>query len=403
MVEQSMRLLIAAFGSRGDVQPMLALAETMQGRGHSVSLLLPPSDAAWANTRGLDATGVGMDFRQLLKDHGTNVWGALPRLRREIAVQGEALYALAKDRDLVIGSGFAGLVSSAAQRWKVPYRFVALSPSLLPSRFHPSPTTPWQRLPGWANQLSWGLNNFIWNRIARGPINRIRRAWSLEPVPRIWDHFIGDAVLLAADAVLAPAPPDARPRVEQTGAFFFDDHARLPDALEQFLGAGLPPVYVGFGSMPDATPAKTGALFVEAARRAGVRLVLARGWAALDAPASHDVYLLEETAHASLFPRCSAIVHHGGAGTTAAAARAGVCQIIVPHLLDQHYWATRAQRAGLCVATFPRASLTVGRVARALRAARLDEAWAVRAKHFAKEMRVDGLTQAALRMEAAKL
>lgn len=215
-----MRLLMAAFGSRGDIQPMLALAETMPQRGHSVRVVVPPGDVAWAKQRHLDATGVGMDFRQLLKQHGTNIWKAVPHLRRDIEVQGHALVELAQHQDLVVGTGLSGLVASAAQRWKVPHRFVALSPSLLPSRFHPGPTTPWQHLPQWANRLSWGLNNLIWNVIARGPINRMRKSWSLQPVSRVWDHFIGDSVILAADPLLAPVPPDARAKVEQTGAFF---------------------------------------------------------------------------------------------------------------------------------------------------------------------------------------
>lgn len=140
------------------------------------------------------------------------------------------------------------------------------------------------------------------------------------------------------------------------GAFVLGDRRPLPAAIEEFLAAGPPPVYVGFGSMPDTRAEATSALVLAAARVADVRLVLGAGWARLKA-AADDVLTVDDVAHGVLFPRLAAIVHHGGAGTAHAAARAGVPQIVVPHGFDQFDWGRRIEQLGS--GTFSRCALPV--------------------------------------------
>lgn len=211
-------------------------------------------------------------------------------------------------------------------------------------------------------------------------------------------------ILLAADPVLAPPAPDRPAGVRQTGFWTHPADATAPTApppgdggrLESFLAAGTAPVYVGFGSCPAADPAADQRMFVAAARRAGVRLVLQPPPDA--APeAGDDVLLLGEYPHELLFPRMAAVVHHGGAGTTAAAIRAGVPSGVVPHLGDQGYWGRRVVALGAGPRPVPRARLTTGRLARLLREVTGPDAPGMRrtARHLASQLRTDGAERAA--------
>ena len=154
-------------------------------------------------------------------------------------------------------------------------------------------------------------------------------------------HILTDRPWLAADATLAPAPSTPGMHVVQTGAWILPDSSALAPELEAFLDAGEPPVYLGFGSMPAAEG--TSRTLIDAARAAGRRVILSQGWAELglvdDAP---DCLAIGDVNQQALFPRVAAVVHHGGAGTTTAAARAGVAQVAVPMFGDQFYWGRRS-------------------------------------------------------------
>ncbi|WP_141631213.1 glycosyltransferase [Mobilicoccus pelagius] len=230
-------------------------------------------------------------------------------------------------------------------------------------------------------------------------------------------------ILLAADPALVPPAPDRPVGVRQTGFWTLpsDDvpaprgggaaaaapgrpggsrvHEGGPATtarLEEFLAAGPPPVYVGFGSCPAADPAADQRMFVAAARRAGVRVVLQPPPGA--APeAGDDVLVLGEYPHERLLPRMAAVVHHGGAGTTAAAVRAGVPSAVVPHLGDQGYWGRRIADLGAGLRPVPRARLTTERLARLLAEVTGPDAPAMRraAQDLAARLRTDGAERAA--------
>jgi vancomycin aglycone glucosyltransferase len=136
--------------------------------------------------------------------------------------------------------------------------------------------------------------------------------------------------------VRLPEPP--------AGAMLLDGDGPLPGEVEAFLGAGAPPVYIGFGSMPDAHPERTAAVIAEAVRLAGCRAIVRGDAKRVLGPA---LLTVGQISHAALFPRVALAVHHGGAGTCARAARAGIPQVIVPHLLDQFPWSARLMRRGL--------------------------------------------------------
>jgi UDP:flavonoid glycosyltransferase YjiC (YdhE family) len=181
--------------------------------------------------------------------------------------------------------------------------------------------------------------------------------------------FEGLPYLLACDAVFAPAPPDwPRYDVTTTGPWFYDDPLPLDPEVSAFIDAGLPPVYIGFGSMVSSDAARLTRSLLEAAN--GHRLLLSSGWAGIGdghLPASVKV-VRGPMPHAKLFPRVAAVVHHGGAGTTAAALRAGAPQIIVPHMGDQFYNAHRLAVMGLAPPGIPVNRLTAKRLQDALQA-----------------------------------
>jgi vancomycin aglycone glucosyltransferase len=180
-------------------------------------------------------------------------------------------------------------------------------------------------------------------------INAGRERLGLPPIRHVLSHLSGKATILAADPDLAPLADDAPESVVITDAWILDDRTALDPRIESFLGLGPPPIYVGFGSMIAKRKQELAEHAVAAARALGRGAIVAGGWAAIGEPveAADDVLIVNDVPHRALFPRVAVVIHHGGAGTTTAAARAGVPQVILPHLFDQPYWAHRIERLGL--------------------------------------------------------
>jgi UDP:flavonoid glycosyltransferase YjiC (YdhE family) len=207
---------------------------------------------------------------------------------------------------------------------------------------------------------------------------------------------MGRTPVVACDPALASAPSDHPVPVRQIGALFAEEKDELSAEVRAFLEAGEPPVYIGFGSMADVDPERTTERLFESVRRAGVRALVSRGWAGLSSRSCPgNVLLIGPEPHGKLFPRCAAVVHHGGAGTTHAAARAGVPQVIMPQLLDQHYWAHRVHRAGIGPRPVPRYAADPEFLARALRMCVEDGVIREQALRVAARMRTDGTREAA--------
>jgi vancomycin aglycone glucosyltransferase len=161
----------------------------------------------------------------------------------------------------------------------------------------------------------------------------------------------------------------------------------LPEKLERYLAAGPAPVFLGFGSMADPDPAATTRRLLEAIEALGCRALISHGWAGLgEVPLPEHVMALGDVSHARLFPRVAAVVHHGGAGTTHSAARAGVPQVVIPHMLDQFYFARRVHELGVGPPAIPRKRLTVARLVETLRATLDNEQLAHRAAQLGSEL-----------------
>lgn len=348
-----MRVLVAAFGTRGDVQPAMVAAKALVAAGHPCDVFVPPSSIEWVRGLGLQATPIGLDYavvaRAAAEGRFRDLLRTLPVLRREVDTQVDAMREVAARCDLVLGCSVFAAGGLLAELNQVPYRFIALSPFLIPSEEHPAPFVRTQTLPPWLNRLSWRFNEVLWGAFLKRPLNRRRVEVGLSPVPAIWPAFLSARCLLASDASLFPLASQLPPtrEVVQTGALFHDDGGRLSEKVTAFLAAGEPPVFVGFGSMADPKPQRTAAAIAEGARLARQRVLVSRGWAGFQLADDEWVCVTDEEPHHLLFPRCVAAVHHGGIGTTHAAARAGIPQAVMPHLLDQFYTAHRLTLAGV--------------------------------------------------------
>jgi UDP:flavonoid glycosyltransferase YjiC (YdhE family) len=380
-----MRIVVSGEGTRGDLYPLLALGEALREAGHSVSVCAPSNFEHEVTSRGFPFASSGLDIREYVGRHARDLTrGGLGMARAQrvyldtLLKQGfEALHAATEGADLLIGGGVCLAGATIAAQRSIPYRYLAYCPPLLPSDEHtPVFLASRHRWPVWLNRLAWRwLIPLVFWPVVRA-VNERRRAVGIAPERDAFRLTLGEApVLLATDAELAPPPRDCRLEVRSIGALQTDVEGPLPEKLERFLDAGPPPVYFGFGSMPDEDPERTTRMLIAASERAGCRALISAGWAGLGESAlPESVFALGPASHARLFPRVAAVVHHGGAGTTTTAARAGVPQVVVPHLLDQHYWAERVLQLGVAPPPLQRRRLGVGGLGDALRAV-LDNEW----------------------------
>jgi UDP:flavonoid glycosyltransferase YjiC (YdhE family) len=391
-----MRIAFAVEGTRGDVHPMLALGDRLRARGHEIVVCAPPDFQADAEAHGFEFHAVGRSARETLAEQAAAVVrGGLPMLRAANGyIEGalRAQFATLPDATagagLIIGAGVQVAAASVAERHGVPYRYVAYVPTLLPSSEHAPCLLPLPRLPRWVNRLLWWLLERVYSAMLRGTINRERAALGLGPIRNVLAHFVTDSPLLAADPELAPAPADFYLRTTVIGCLHALEGGELPPKLASFLDAGPPPVYLGFGSMTDTDPAGTTRLILRAIERVGCRALVSEGWAGLAQQALPEgVLAIGSVSHARLFPRLAAVVHHGGAGTTTTAARAGVPQIVVPHLFDQIYWGERVAALGLGPPPIRRTRLSEERLAAALREALENEVIQERARELGVRLR----------------
>lgn len=378
-----MRILLSPDGTRGDVHPLLALGEVCRDAGHQVLLCAPQNFEHAARARGFAFHSNGIDIETELARHADGVvGGALALLRAERAVLQQyfaqafdAVIRAAAGADAIIAAGVSLAATTAAELHEIPHRYIAYCPAILPSREYPPALLPPTRIPPWAIPLAWRGAGLLL-RMATATVNRKRRELGLAPARDPFSVLFGSRpVLLAADPGLAAGPTDSRIAADTTGAIQADDEGPLPEKLEFFLQAGPPPVYIGFGSMPDPAPAQTTRILLDAIERSECRAVLSRGWAQLgEGGLPEHVLAVDSVSHAKLFPRVAAVIHHGGAGTTTRAARAGVPQVVVPHLFDQFYWAERVRALGLGPPPIRRRALDSASLAEAITAT-LDNEW----------------------------
>ena len=391
-----MQIALVVDGTRGDVQPMLVLGQALAAGGHAVRLCAPPDFREATERTGLEFRAVGTNVRAWLARHthaleGRPIYALREMIRyaREcLRAQFEALPEATSGSEYLIGAGIQLAGPSLAAVRSVPYTYIAYCPGLFPSAEHPSMVLPHQTLPGWANRLSWRATRALLNQVFLGTLGERRRELGLPPVRDVLDYLVGERPALAADHELAPLPSDCAIPVRHLRAFQPPPGDALPAKLTSFLEQGPPPVYVGFGSMTDSDSARTTREIAKALSAVGCRAIVSRGWAGLGGvPLPEGMLEIGAVCHVRLFPRLAAVVHHGGAGTTTAAARAGIPQIVVPHFADQHYWGRRVELLGIGPPAIPKKRLSSQALGAALNATLENEIVTERASELATRLR----------------
>jgi len=354
---------------------MLALAHALAARSHAVAFSAPSNFVGWIRSQGFDAESNGIDVEAVLTDPGADLqsmrWQRR-HLSEVVARLFDSLGHYAGDADLIVGAGIQTAASSIAECRDVPYANAVFCPCAVPTRSTPPPPIKTQTLPRWANRLLWDLGGPVASLAVRGVLNRGRKGLGLRPMHDVLDHLAGDLILVAADRDLGPLGDDAPARAVATDAWILaTDNVVLEPRVEAFLSVDPPPVYIGFGSMVAAHAPDLAGTVIGAVRALGRSAIIGSGWADLGSyvEPGDDLLSVRALPHALVFPRVGAVIHHGGAGTTTAAAAAGVPQVVLPHILDQFYWAHRVALLGLG----PRA-MPVGLATTDILAERIDQA-----------------------------
>ena len=349
-----MRVLLTAWGSRGDLEPLAALARRLRELGAEVRVCAPPDEefAGLFDRVGVSVVPLGPSTRSIAAGLKAPTPDAAFRLASElVAARFETLPAVAEGCDVILATGLmpAG-ARSVAEKLGIGYVLATFHVFGLPSRHFAPAARPGKQSPDDENdnRVLWRQDAERVNALYLEPLNQGRARIGLPPVADVRDHVLGDAVWLAADPVLAPWKDLTDLDIVQTGAWILPDARPLPSELQAFIDSGEPPVYVGFGSMAIRTATDLGQVVLDACRAHGRRAILSRGWADLSpADDADDFMVVGDVNHQALFPLVAAVVHHGGAGTTTTAAVAGTPQVIVPQIVDQPHWARRVSELGI--------------------------------------------------------
>ena len=374
-----MRVGIQTWGSEGDIRPFVALGHALAARGHDVELLYTEiSDRRYegvATALGFTARAVASpvvpDPRELFEigltaiNTRNQLQQGLHISRRLLEPVAEPIYEagleLCRRSDLLIHHFILHPSRAAADTAGTPAITVAFAHLLVPSRhIHPSGLP---RLGEWANAIEWAIVRFALNRTLLTNANRFRARLGLPAFADLLEdawpsHRLN---LIASSPALLDRPADWPAWHQQCGFLSLPAHEHEPMApeVEAFLSRGPAPAFMGFGSLMPFGGSHylmdTVAIFTEAAKLAGTRAIVQ---AEIDRPVTGDVLFVKRTPHAQVFPRCSAVVHHAGAGTTHATLRAGVPSIPVPHVSDQFLWSDDLHRLGVAPAPLRRTALT---------------------------------------------
>ena len=390
-----MRIAIIALGSRGDVQPYVALGKGLKKSGYNVRLVTHQNFEELVNSHGLEfwpVRGSVQDIAQSKEMSGRiekgNFLSVISQMAKE-AQRGaldvaEVGLKACKDADLIL-SGIGGLFIgfSLAEKLELPFLQAYYIP-FTPTKAYPSFLL--SRLPfklgGTFNRFSYSIaRQMMWQGFRSADKLARKKVLNLPPAP-FWglyksDRFNQLPILNGFSPNVIPKPPDWDENIHITGYWFLDSDANWtpPGDLMDFMQSGSPPVYVGFGSMSNRNPEETTDIILQALAKTQQRAIMLSGWGGMYKEKLPDnVFMLKSIPFSWLFPRVTAVIHHGGAGTTAAGLRAGVPSIIIPFFGDQFYWGQCVAKLGAGPEPIPRKKLTVERLARAIQEAVTDRA-----------------------------
>ena len=385
---RSHKITILAIGSTGDLYPFCALALGLQQAGHQVRVATNPNFETFVRGLGLEFAAIAGDFPALLRSEAGQkvLQGERVKLIEDGLLRQQMHDALnaAQDAEVFIFNQLTIWGYHIAEKLSIPC-FLASSVPFSATRsfsflsFSENPNL--NLFKGWLNYGSYFLIELVSTWQSRNVRNSVRQEWGLPKLPALGARFRRDRprylsplpVLYGVSPSIFSQPKDWNDSIHLTGAWFLDrtQEYEPPVALTQFLEAGETPICVGFGSMIASSPETLTDTVLEAISRSKQRAIVLSGWGGLGKielahQLKQQVFVIDSVPHSWLFSQVKAVVHHGGAGTTAAVCRAGLPSVVVPYFADQNGWGDRLHQLGVSPKPIPKKQLTVELLANAI-------------------------------------
>lgn len=377
-----MKITMISIGSTGDVRPYILLGKELKSRGHEITLLCFPDFEKQVQEAGLTFRALPGDAVTLMSSVMTTATGItfLYQFKNVVEEQLDdmlaSMMAACEGAEAVICTFFGSMVYSIAEKFRIPCIQTHFFP-MDKSELAPMTTVPLLRMGKTFNKATYKLGYLIINSVEWKYLGNWRKKHGMRPkkITTQPDYTVNGyriPVLYALSPMLLPRSIEWDENIHMTG-FLMDrtqsDFTPSPE-LTAFLEAGEKPIYIGFGSMCSSDVGHMLDIVVQAVRMAGVRAIIGKGWGGADMRDALDdpnIFVADYLPHSWLFPRVAAVVHHGGAGTTAAGIMAGCPTLVIPFGGDQHFWASRVYSLGLGPKYIRREFLTSERLARSLK------------------------------------
>lgn len=393
-----MRITMISVGSTGDVRPYVILGKELKRRGHDVSICAFSMFEQMVCREGLTFKPMRGDIRELmgyLMNGSTGVAflkqarDGLVRLMDPLL---EDMEAAVEDCEAIIGTYLGQIYYSLAEIKHVPYIQTQFFPMDC-NKEAPMAAAPGQKVGKAWNVTTYRLGHLLVSMLEKYYLSEWREKHGMSPRKLLTSpkyelngHII--PVLYAMSPLVMPRPAEWGENIHMTGFWLGKGEVNYtPDpALEAFLKNGEKPIYVGFGSMVNAEMRETLDVVLEALRQSNTRAVLSTGWGGVKIENTDDIFVADFVPHDWLFQHVAAVVHHGGAGTTAAGIQAGRPTLIVPFGGDQPFWGTRAEDLGIGPKPIPRDKLTVSRLSKAFTDLKETKKYAVAARELGERL-----------------
>lgn len=326
-----MKISMVVYDTRGGVQPMLALANGLIKKGHEVLFCANPENEKLVASYNCSFIPFGPNVREQMKINAAtkkspDSFSSAKGLKKEIEKQIELLPKIIEGSDLVLASGIVFGVRSAAEIANVPFRLII---------FYPSALGPGKG-GAFLERLKFSMGMSMLNTLLKRSINKKRKEAGLQSINDVVKYFGGENIIVASDIELNKVQEGVKANYTQTGYMFLPPLQGLPRDVEDFIASGNTPVFISFGSNPISDPDKITDIFEKVSKETNQRLIVSRGWAELaKVSSSSNVLYVDDMPFELLFPKMAAVIHHGGSGTMASVAKAGVPQTAFPYMFDQ--------------------------------------------------------------------
>lgn len=378
-----MKISILCVGSTGDVRPCVVLSQGLIKRNHSVTIIADERfrDSVVSSGAEFAAFPGDVDEYMNIVTNPKIPWYELLRKMREYIARlnpeiEKVLLKNLEGRDIILYSApSSSMAVYIAEKFKIPYARIGYYPDMKCSSFtqYVFPKLP---LPGPVkrlyNRMSLDISYYNASNMYKKALGNWFKKHNLPKIKYFYKRSDGKDMdqIMAYSNVIMPRPKEYGDNVHICG-YFFEDKKTLDytpeDKLIEFINAGTAPVYLGFGSMSSGSFDDLRKIIVEALQISGKRAIISKGWGGFSCENLPDnVYMVDYCPHDWLFDRVSAVVHHGGAGTTAAALRAGKPALIVPFGGDQQFWGERIYAMGCGPRFIPRKKINAQNLAKAL-------------------------------------